>query len=719
MKSLRFPRQRLGHPRRIPCVERLEARCLLAADMLEGTPAEQVDSAVDSLLSGSLEFQKMRPLGSLVARVEGNLTPLSGGGDSERLKFFAEAGSTVAFRLTPAHPGARLRVRVADEQGMDIYPQVWGSIGQPVNFPLTRILADGEYTLTVTAATSPGTDVYLVGVRNAVLESQSRDSTEFDQVDLNASFVGLGGGGINAVVGSTETIYEINSYNQPEKFVDIAGTGTPLNLRGSDYALINSGIRNEFFSSGQFLIGNSGGVLDASVFDDRYPDPLPHSNQPLSTVNGQAGLYAFWDAIGATSGNVYWQERKVGGIDALIVQWDQQPLFNANGDVTFQIQVFREGPVLARFAYRDVEFGDALHDFGASATIGAVSQSLQVLEFSHDQPTLSNGDAIDFVRAEIDIDHYTFFSRAGNTVDVIFERLNARDSSTRIILIDPNGNVIAEGTSTPLANRTSVRNYDQGILGVTLPLTGRYSVQLHAADQFDYTLVVTEQVVFDTENTIDTIAPMRTLELPSATVGFLNGGDPRDVVQFDVSAGETIRILTSTPFDHIDNSPRNSLQMSTTLIAPDRSIVATTRALDDNGNLILKHVATQSGNYRLNINREGGSGEYYSRVFLFRSLAAPLVDGIAGMPSVTSITNLAHTSEWTTTDVNRDGIVSALDCLLIVNHINLQNSSTEFLPSNRNDVNQDGIVSSLDVLLVINELNSQALKLMVPPLEDS
>ena len=60
----------------------------------------------------------------------------------------------------------------------------------------------------------------------------------------------------------------------------------------------------------------------------------------------------------------------------------------------------------------------------------------------------------------------------------------------------------------------------------------------------------------------------------------------------------------------------------------------------------------------------------------------------------------------TALDVNQDGILSALDALLVVNYLNGQ--SLDGLGRLSLDVNKDSSVTPLDVLLVINQLNVQA-----------
>ena len=60
-------------------------------------------------------------------------------------------------------------------------------------------------------------------------------------------------------------------------------------------------------------------------------------------------------------------------------------------------------------------------------------------------------------------------------------------------------------------------------------------------------------------------------------------------------------------------------------------------------------------------------------------------------------------------DVNDDGVVSALDALQVVNHLNSTQSDSAQVSGQAAppyyDVNDDGAVSALDALIVINELN--------------
>jgi hypothetical protein len=66
-------------------------------------------------------------------------------------------------------------------------------------------------------------------------------------------------------------------------------------------------------------------------------------------------------------------------------------------------------------------------------------------------------------------------------------------------------------------------------------------------------------------------------------------------------------------------------------------------------------------------------------------------------------------------DVNRDGFISAIDALLVINNLNLHGSRPTGegeaggdIPVQRLDVNRDSYISAIDALLVINHLNGDA-----------
>ena len=82
------------------------------------------------------------------------------------------------------------------------------------------------------------------------------------------------------------------------------------------------------------------------------------------------------------------------------------------------------------------------------------------------------------------------------------------------------------------------------------------------------------------------------------------------------------------------------------------------------------------------------------------------INGLTGTPLVNDAVEIWRNAnpgddEFQRMDINRSGEVTPLDVLLVINALNLGNSSSSLFDL---DVNDDGIVSPIDVLLVINYL---------------
>jgi hypothetical protein len=207
--------------------------------------------------------------------------------------------------------------------------------------------------------------------------------------------------------------------------------------------------------------------------------------------------------LGLSSEPVYWSEQKVDGVDTLIVQWQNSPHYPAIGDVTFQMQVFATGSTLARFVYSDVEFGDPLLDFGASATIGYQVNEREAYEFnfgaadisSNFLPTrpVANGDVVDLILLP-DIDDYTVDLNAfrGKAIDIGLAGTSGQDfRSAQLQLLDSTGKVVAEATREPLGALSD--NYSLAIAGWRVPNAGDSSYTLRVSSNMvgEYGLVVT------------------------------------------------------------------------------------------------------------------------------------------------------------------------------------------------------------------------------------
>ncbi len=90
------------------------------------------------------------------------------------------------------------------------------------------------------------------------------------------------------------------------------------------------------------------------------------------------------------------------------MQWHQLPHFNAIGDATFQVVLY-EATSEIDFVYSDVDFGDALFDLGASATVGIQYAAGSIADqYSFDTASLSGVSCIKFTPEYIPVELQSF-----------------------------------------------------------------------------------------------------------------------------------------------------------------------------------------------------------------------------------------------------------------------------------------------------------------------
>jgi hypothetical protein len=186
----------------------------------------------------------------------------------------------------------------------------------------------------------------------------------------------------------------------PGAWIDISGTGTPLDLADDGEADIATTVGNALLAAGTARVGSNGGVrfggtgLNLGVTNGALPVSGAFSLTSQS-------LLPFWDdfnTANGTIGNIFWQE--IG--NTLIIQWDNAGFFNTPaGDIaTFQIQVFQGGPVVAQYLYQDIEGLRAAS--GASATIGHQSGGIagNDVQWSFNSASVVNGTVLSICFAD-------------------------------------------------------------------------------------------------------------------------------------------------------------------------------------------------------------------------------------------------------------------------------------------------------------------------------
>jgi hypothetical protein len=194
-----------------------------------------------------------------------------------------------------------------------------------------------------------------------------------------------------AAAGAAHGQYSIVS-NIPGTFMDISGTGTPLNLSDDGSANITTSLL------GVLRVGNNGGISRNTTA------ALGFTNAALPQVGtfftSGAFLPAWDDMYGGTTalGNVYWQELS----DRVVVQWTRNHFDFRTDTITFQAQLFgATGPGLAQYLYQDMIFaGDTgARDNGASATIGYQHDAASFAQWSFNTASVQNGMVLTVIPA--------------------------------------------------------------------------------------------------------------------------------------------------------------------------------------------------------------------------------------------------------------------------------------------------------------------------------
>lgn len=597
-----------------------------------GSANTNVTEAFDQPIFNTLTFPNRILPGSHVSRVTGGLaTPLAAA-ETRVLRFFGEANSRITLTLTPNNPATVLTGTLRRADGTIVAGPVVAVAGQPVEFGSRLLTATNNYRVVVHSTLASG--ISLDAVRNAALESQSGDSTPAVEVNLNNSLVNVGAGR-NAVIGQSAAGLTATRQSLPSGFIDISTTGTPLGLTDDQETLITTTVGNSLLPAGTIVVGNNGGLLKRDVITD-----LPITNLALTTAF--AGLFPFWDDVDADTGNVYWEQRLVGGINTLIVQWHNRPHFSNIGSATFQVQVFATGSKLVRFAYQDVDFGNALFNNGASATIGIVSPGGDVRQHSFNVAnSVLSGDVIDY-SVLTDVDEYEFTGVAGETVGVIFDGLNGVNLRNSTVQLKRGATLLATAVSNPLSAGVTATNFDLGISAFVLPASDVYTIRIVGRTMGEYVTLVTRNAAFNTENSGGGLAPRLRIRVGLNALGFLNAStDTADEFVLNVTSGQTIQIDLGRPFGHASSSPLNTLTSRMQLRTLAGALLATSTNSGPGGLPRITHAATSTGDLRLNVSRLTGAGEYTIRVQqLAASLGGSSLASTSALPTVISAPTL-------------------------------------------------------------------------------
>ena len=292
-----------------------------------------------------------------------------------------------------------------------------------------------------------------------------------------------------------------NSCTTP--WIEISTTGTALNLSDDG----NAGITIPFtfyldgIASSDFTIGNNGGILFNTT-----TGYLTFSNTDLASTTDQ-GMFVFWDDIGYSYGNVYWEVQGSAPNRQLIVEWYQRPHLSSIDSATFEIILFETSNQIS-FLYQDVYFANPTYDYGASATVGVLGQN-GAYQYSYNTPSLNGISCITYTPIQHDLGVVSWDSPlsdcglgASDSVKVTLQN-NTLDTATGFTLaysIDNGSTWVTEVPNDTILPYTSL-NYTFSTTA-DFSATGNYDVLF----AIDYSL--DEDSLNDTLSTVITNAPV-------------------------------------------------------------------------------------------------------------------------------------------------------------------------------------------------------------------
>ncbi|MBN2002566.1 MAG: carboxypeptidase regulatory-like domain-containing protein [Anaerolineae bacterium] len=137
-------------------------------------------------------------------------------------------------------------------------------------------------------------------------------------------------------------------------------------------------------------VGNNGGVLFGVTSGDLYA-----GNDALASTSTNNIIAVFWDDIDDETGNVYYKTVGTAPNRKFVIEWYNRPHYNNVGNGTFEMILF-EGTNSILFQYADLDYGNTLYDYGASATVGIRQSGSNYLQYSYNTSSLSDGLAICF-----------------------------------------------------------------------------------------------------------------------------------------------------------------------------------------------------------------------------------------------------------------------------------------------------------------------------------
>jgi hypothetical protein len=472
-----------------------------------------VSFSVDRTTTGVLQpVASLEPLGGLIFASEGNSGLINGPGDQDVYEFVLEAGHTLSAIATPADPTVTLSLQLV---GMGIVTAA--APGASVVLPLAVVGSTALYELRVSGDGKSAFNLDVVF--NAAIEPGG-DSGDGDELAIDASLLPSAPGRY-AVLGRSTASPSRNDLLINGSFETGTFNGWTTNVTGGPFrpwAVSGLGAGGGF--SMDSTQPQDGTFVAWNGFDGQGPLEFTMYQDVTLPASG-AGLVLSWQD------KVQW-DYTIGSPATLPRLYDVEVRDPANNALLVTLYSFST----------DVEAVNITGNTGWQSHTASLSpyagQSVRIY-FREQIPQVSTGpaqleiDAVSIPNPGVggpDTDEYTLdlSGKAGQRLDVVLTGLNGADFSNQLLeLLDDAGNVLAIGSADPLGNGSDTPSFDVGITDFIIPDVGSnvFTLRVLATTAGEYGIVVTQDVVFDTEPNQGSTTPLRSLDDTGAALGHL------------------------------------------------------------------------------------------------------------------------------------------------------------------------------------------------------
>ncbi len=466
------------------------------------------------------------PLGSLIydPSVTGMIDPA---GDTDSFTIDVDAGQTFTVLVTPA-AGLQPTIELRDPANTLIGSNTGGAAGAAAILQAIPTGSAGTYTMTVSGAAGTTGSYNLRVILNAALDNESHDGPTNDTLptaqDINGSFIDLTTGTAQrgAVLGSVSAPVLLFGSDQNGRYLQVnrltgeatiiasgvnGGRGyTDLARNPVTGVLYGSGARgdNGFYvvnpvTGAGTLVGSSGNQVHSLAWspDGNTLYAVRNFNE-FGTIDAGTGAFTFISsapyrvhgmAFHPVTGVLY-AVPQTGELHAVNTSTGEFTFVGYNGIALLSLEFLPDGTLLGSGNGSLYSIDPAS---GAATFIGSTNVGTLIgLE------GISSADSRDL---------YSFTMAPGQT-----GTLAVAGASSSLELLDSSGKVLALGVAA--------ENLSQVISNFTASSTGTYYARVTSSGISDYSLVVTRDAAFDTENN-NNVSSGQTLNTNQAALGYL------------------------------------------------------------------------------------------------------------------------------------------------------------------------------------------------------